>query len=187
MKNCWSVHFCWLIDTLLFNMSWATAGYVSYPVYFVATGLPFVDEDKSPCLDYSLSLGLQWCSICGSQYITNCGLCVLYMYSQFILLSLPHKVGSYQGWRTSRNVRGIESASVQLTDNVLVLSLCAPSMLHFLSHAVSLCLQCALCHCCCLAMHNVLYAVNYNLELLNSARLSCISDIYLLWFLLLCW
>ena len=58
------------------------------------TGLPYVDEDKSSCLDYSFSFGLQSCSLSWSQYIANCGLCVLYMYSQFIPLSLPHKVGS---------------------------------------------------------------------------------------------
>jgi len=134
MKNRWTAHFCWLVAWLAqFSLTCHELLldvflFISYTIYFVATGLPLVDEDKSPCLDYSLSFGLQWCSICGSQYITNCGLCILYMYSQFILLSLPHKVGSCQGWRTSRNVWGIESASVQITDNVLVHSFSAPSM-----------------------------------------------------------
>ena len=134
MKNCWTAHFCWLVawsaqfSVTCHELLLDVFSFVSYTIYFVSTGLPFVDEDKSPCLDYSLSFGLQWCSICGSQYITNCGLCILYMYSQFILLSLPHKVGSCQGWRTSRNVWGIESASVQITDNVLVHSFSAPSM-----------------------------------------------------------
>ena len=131
--NCTLLLIGCLIGTVFFNMSWATVRcfylFISYTIYFVATGLPLVDEDKSPCLDYSLSFGLQWCSICGSQYIANCGLCILHMYSQFILLSLPHKVGSCQGRRTSRNVWGIKSASVQITDNVLVHSFSAPSML----------------------------------------------------------
>ena len=135
MKNCWTAHFCWLVawsaqfSVTCHELLLDVFSFVSYTIYFVATGLPLVDEDKSPCLDYSLSFGLQWCSICGSQYITNCGLCILYMYSQFILLSLPHKVGSCQGRRTSRNVWGIKSASVQITDNVLVHSFSAPSML----------------------------------------------------------
>lgn len=58
--------------------------------------LPCVDEDKSPCFHCSSSFGIQWCALCRSQYITNCALCVLHMYSKFILLSLPHKVGSCQ-------------------------------------------------------------------------------------------
>lgn len=83
--------------------------------------LPCVDEDKSPCFHCSSSFGIQWCALCRSQYITNCALCVLHMYSKFILLSLPHKVGSCQRWRSSRNVWGITMSYVQLCDDILML------------------------------------------------------------------
>jgi hypothetical protein len=66
----------------------------SFGPLLVNAGLSHVDEDKSPCLAYSFSSGHQWHSLCRSQHIANRGLCVLYMYPQFILLSLSHKVGS---------------------------------------------------------------------------------------------